>query len=521
MSVTIRDIMKLPCMRGAEIVAGKGGLDNVVTAVTVLEYCSFSEDQDKLFYEQNYEGSDIVITAFSCVKDDQGTILSEMMSSKAVGEAGVIIYYFDLFVKKLDQSVLDFADEVGYPIIIMPRDQYQLRYSEAISEISELIIADRSQAENFGSSIMETLVSLPKNQQNITTLLRLLSNYLHVTLIMTGSDWKLTAFAGWPKILEREIEDVLQKILEEKFNEPYDVIKFEDIPGRKVNLIVTGREPLKKAVLEQITDVVRLYLKMTMNEPLEAAGSEQLIRAIIGDEPVKMRKLAKNMGIDASKLRNMIIYREPHLNLPSGTVILREIRDMFSRYCHDHVEDMYSGDVVSFLDDGISSQWLPILRSLNESMISKGMEPLCVYARNLADPSDVRDAYLSVTEHLDDARSLYANSSILSFHEVMFVAELKNIISQGEDRIRRELEPLKYLGDEKDEQTEELIRTLSSFYFDSGQSVSRTADNLFIHVNTVKYRLKKISEIIGCKVTEMPEMMELYKALALYRLIRS
>ena len=69
MSVTIRDVMKLPCMRDAEIVAGKSGLDNVVTAVTVLEYCSFSEDQDRLFYEQNYEGSDIVITAFSCVND--------------------------------------------------------------------------------------------------------------------------------------------------------------------------------------------------------------------------------------------------------------------------------------------------------------------------------------------------------------------------------------------------------------------------------------------------------------------
>ena len=447
-------------------------------------------------------------------------ILTEMMSSKAVGEAGVIIYYFDLFVKKLDQSVLDFADEAGYPIIVMPRNQYLLRYSEAITEISELIIADRSQNENFSSSIIETLVSLPKNQQNISTLLRLLSNYLHVTLIMTGSDWKLTAFAGWPKIPEREIEDMLQKILEGNFREPYEVLQFEDIPVRKANLIVTGREPLKKATLEQITDVVRVYLKMTMDEPLETVGSEQLIRAVIGDEPVKMRKLAANMGIDSSKLRNMVIYREPHLNLPSGTFILREVRDMFSRYCHDQVVDMYSGDVVAFLDDGISSQWLPTLRALNESMLSKGMDPLCVYARNLSDPSDVRDAYLNVTEHLDDAKQLYINASILSYHEIMFVAELKEIISQGEDRIRKELEPLKYLGPEGEEQTEELIRTLSSFYFDSGQSVSRTAENLFIHVNTVKYRLKKISEVIGCKVTEMPEMMGLYKALALYRLIR-
>ena len=51
MSVTIKDIMKLPCMKNAEIAAGRSGEDNVVTAVTVLEYPSFSESQDRLFHE--------------------------------------------------------------------------------------------------------------------------------------------------------------------------------------------------------------------------------------------------------------------------------------------------------------------------------------------------------------------------------------------------------------------------------------------------------------------------------------
>ena len=142
MSVTIRDIMKLPCMRNSEIIAGKTGMDNVVTAVSVLEYSHYNDYQEKLFNESNYEGSDITITAFSCVADVQEKILAEVKNSSAVGEAGVIIYYFDLFVKKLDQRIIDYADAVGYPIIVMPRDQFQLRYSEAISEIQRLIIEE-------------------------------------------------------------------------------------------------------------------------------------------------------------------------------------------------------------------------------------------------------------------------------------------------------------------------------------------------------------------------------------------
>ena len=55
MSVTVRDVMKLPCMKGAEIVAGKSGIDNVVTSVTVMEYSSYSDEQDRIYDEANYE----------------------------------------------------------------------------------------------------------------------------------------------------------------------------------------------------------------------------------------------------------------------------------------------------------------------------------------------------------------------------------------------------------------------------------------------------------------------------------
>ena len=76
MSVTVRDVLKLPCMRNAEVIAGKTGLDNVVTGVTVLKYAFFNEYQEKVFNEVNYEGSDINITAFSFLADDQNGILN-------------------------------------------------------------------------------------------------------------------------------------------------------------------------------------------------------------------------------------------------------------------------------------------------------------------------------------------------------------------------------------------------------------------------------------------------------------
>lgn len=519
MSVTVRDVMKLPCMKGAEIVAGKSGIDNVVTSVTVMEYSSYSDEQDRIYDDANYEGSDIVISAFSSIANDQKKILAQIMNSHDVGEAGVIIYYFDLFIKELDQRIIDYADGAGFPIILMPRDQYQLRYSEAIAEITELIMEDRRQTENFVSSIMETFVSLPKNQQNITTLLRLLSNYVHLTMILLDRNWKIRAFAGWPKIPERETEEMINKIAEGCFDGLYEVITFDEVNGNTFSLVLTGREMPKKSTLEQISDVIRLYLKMSPDEFTESVGTSQLIRAIIGDEPLKMRKLAGNLGIDAAKLKCMLIYREPRLNINSGEVILREIKDCFSRYCHDYLVDIYAGDVVAFLDDSMASQWLPTLTMLSDSMRDKGLKPICVYARNLSDPSKVREAYLNVSANFDYAKKLYRDASIVSYHEIMFARDMKEIISGGEESIRKEMDVLRHMECFGRESYNEIADTLSSYYFDSHMSVTETAKNLFVHVNTIKYRLKKVSEMIGCRVTDMPEMMELYKALALRRLL--
>lgn len=38
MSVTVADLLKLPSLRNAEVVAGKQGLNRIVTSVSVLEY---------------------------------------------------------------------------------------------------------------------------------------------------------------------------------------------------------------------------------------------------------------------------------------------------------------------------------------------------------------------------------------------------------------------------------------------------------------------------------------------------
>jgi DNA-binding PucR family transcriptional regulator len=58
----------------------------------------------------------------------------------------------------------------------------------------------------------------------------------------------------------------------------------------------------------------------------------------------------------------------------------------------------------------------------------------------------------------------------------------------------------------------ELLTTLWC-YLDNGRSLEATARELFVHPNTVRYRLKRISEVIGWDATGAREALILQSAL--------
>jgi DNA-binding PucR family transcriptional regulator len=60
----------------------------------------------------------------------------------------------------------------------------------------------------------------------------------------------------------------------------------------------------------------------------------------------------------------------------------------------------------------------------------------------------------------------------------------------------------------------ELLETLAT-YLDTGRSLEATARELFVHPNTVRYRLKRISEIIGWDATGAREAFVLQVAMVL------
>ena len=178
MSITIADVMKLPSMRGAEVLGGKKGLYRIVTSISVLEYAQVNATQTELLSNIDFVGNELAITGFLNNPDDVELQCANIRRMAAVGEVGLILFYVGVVMKDVDQQLIDVADALDFALICMPRGQLNQRYSEVICEVMELIHRDQMSGANLVVELLERAGSLPAHQRTVDSLLRMLADRL-------------------------------------------------------------------------------------------------------------------------------------------------------------------------------------------------------------------------------------------------------------------------------------------------------------------------------------------------------
>ena len=191
MSVTVADMMKLPSLQGAKIIAGRKGLTRILSSVSVLEYADPTFTQNALFDHIEFYGNEIVITAFANIKDDVDAQCNNIRRLAEAGEVGIILYYVGILMPRVDARLAALADELDFTLILMPENRMDLRYSEVICEVMEAIFQDQQSNISLVTEILERVSALAEHQRTIDTVLKMLSDRMHVSIILTGSDGRI------------------------------------------------------------------------------------------------------------------------------------------------------------------------------------------------------------------------------------------------------------------------------------------------------------------------------------------
>ena len=114
---------------------------------------------------------------------------------------------------------------------------------------------------------------------------------------------------------------------------------------------------------------------------------------------------------------------------------------------------------------------------------------------------------------------LFPSKKVFSQHEISFADDCRILVEHGADAIRNTTSLLDCLVSEDPAHKADLTGTLTVFLLDAGSDMRKCASLLFTHLNTIKYRLKRIDECIGFHIGNLPETLEIYRAVAVKRLL--
>lgn len=358
MSVTVSDLLKLPSLRQAKVVGGTGGLQKVVSSISVLESTDPTVLVNEVFPHNKYSGSEIVITGFiNCVNniDLQCSNLLKLIDG---GEVGLVLYYVGVYLPRVDQRLIDIADTHDFVLICMPEGQRHLRYSDLITDVTECIYRDRSSAGSLVSDILARISSAPHHQQSVGTALQMLCTELGCSAVLSTHEGNILNLATWPSGMEDTVREGIERclpLLTEQICVPCPFLADAEMSCVSIRsdlaqplhlaLIKVGA-PLGASLVEQAADIVRICINI-WGKQHGAVAIHELLRAILQDEPLKMRRLAEIFHVDVASLHELWML----CGADAGEVEERMEQDLaLARQCADTVVGaIYEGQPVMCL----------------------------------------------------------------------------------------------------------------------------------------------------------------------------
>ncbi|WP_406676253.1 PucR family transcriptional regulator [Moorella sp. ACPs] len=124
--------------------------------------------------------------------------------------------------------------------------------------------------------------------------------------------------------------------------------------------------------------------------------------------------------------------------------------------------------------------------------------------------ADLYRAYQEAKVALEISRLLRRRGALTFFDEL---GALRLIFNNGEQELEDYYEETLGVIQKYDaEHNTALMETLATYLYASGD-YNRAAENMYIHVNTLRYRLKKIEELLGQDLRRIDVLVNLYTAL--------
>ena len=127
MSITVSDCLKLPSLREGVVVAGENGLSSIVNNISVLE---ITEESQISAMKDDINNFELCLTSFAGIAGNVEAQCKIIQYLADVGDVGLVIYYVGTIMQEVNPQIIQTANSLDFPIIVMPLNRIDFRYAK-------------------------------------------------------------------------------------------------------------------------------------------------------------------------------------------------------------------------------------------------------------------------------------------------------------------------------------------------------------------------------------------------------
>ncbi|GCF95412.1 purine catabolism regulatory protein [Enterococcus florum] len=518
MGVKLNELLTLPSLREAEVIAGKNNLNSTVTSLSFLEVSDMSFFAQNIQIKEEYYAGELVISSFFSIREDVEKQCEAIRHLHELGEIGMLLYYVGIVIPELDPRVVQTAEDLDFVIVLMPKHNFQLRYNEAIVEIMTEILKQKS-SEHLVNEVLEKTSLLPEHLRSVEMTLKILADLLRTNIVLTNANGEIVNQIKWPRNSSMDISEFIrthpiedgEQLQKAEFSYFYKEIYHKD-NGFLHFYLIKEHDVLTQAECEQSIELIQVSLNLWGKNHGEIS-EYALVQAILNDESEKMYRLANSLSIDVKAIDRMWLLQLK--DTETEKLIKSELIEHAAKYYQTCVVQIIDNQLVALLGNyRHNDSELNLTQDFVQSATAQEQIESIVLCPRMRNTTDVRKTYQLVNEVSAKLKRIYKERKTFSISELRQVDYAVKLVQSGETEIEETLAVLEPIL-----QNQEYLTTLCCFLLDAQGDFQRCSELLFVHKNTVKYRIKKISELLGYTITRFSESYECYFACMIYRLI--
>lgn len=537
--VTLKEILNTPRYSDLTLLSNESTLsDQVIDSVEITETPDVSH-----YIPKNV----IILTTAMFFKNNQNNLNDFIKSLKSQRVAGLGIKV-NRFLGTVDQRVINYANQLDFPIFTIP-DKYTL--GSLLHQIMNLVLDNQKEEMDYALDMQKNFSNLLLKNASNKTLVDELSKTIANPVILISPFKTIMAKSNYFNHQDHMAFEYVKLFSnhQKRSNRDEGTFIVENIRGEKVHLnvvkiptysyfsnyliILNANEipsPFSIFALEQagIIFSYNLFKDMKLNEAQfseETNFFNQMIDSSLNSD-IKLEELSdltKRYGYIKNNYYQIIhigsdktLTRKRDDRLTSEQLFLSYswLRDKLSDYFNKGLLfwEANSKDIYLLLQEEEPSLDDKLLAIRDQIYYLLGCKIIYSIGKPVKELLEIKNSYTQ-SQIVFTERDKNQHFNPIIYYKDNGIQQLFNHLDENELVYFCEM-TLKDLAFPENETTFELRHTLQ-VYLDNQCEITQTAKELYIHRNTVKYRIKKCEEILGLAIKQPSNSLNLRLALTL------